>query len=80
MSYLVFKANPLVSLLFTFVTNYSYTVLFSTSLLSALLSLLKSTGTRFYLSTSIFKLAKSDVGDNVDVSTAVAIFNSAVLA
>ena len=79
MSYLVFKGNPLVPLLFTFVANYSYTVLSSTSLLSTLLSLLKSTGTRFYWSTSIFKLAKPDVADNVDVSTAVAIFNSAVL-
>ena len=83
-SYLVFKTNPLVSILFTFGTNLSYTIFFTTSLLTTLLSLLKSTGTVFHLSTSIlsisaFKLAKSDFAANVDVSTPVAFFKPALL-
>ena len=53
MSCLVFKTNLLVSILFTFATNLSYTVLLTTSLLATLLSLLKLTGTVFNLSTSI---------------------------
>ena len=54
-SYLVFRTNPLVSILFTFATNLSYRTLS--------LSLLKSTGTgtnfsMSNLSTSVFRLAK----------------------
>ena len=63
MSYLVFKTNPLVSILFTLATNLSYTVFLTTSFFTASLSLLKSTGTGINssisnLSTSVFKLAK----------------------
>ena len=53
MSRLVFKTNLLVSILFTFATNLSYTVLLTTSLVATLLSLIKLTGTVFNLSTSI---------------------------
>ena len=50
-----------------------------------MLSLLKSTGTVFNLSTSIlstsaFKLAKSDFAANLEVSTPVAFFKSAFVA
>ena len=62
-SYLVLKANTLVSTLFTLVTNLSYTVFLITSFFTISLSLLKSTGTGTNLlksnsSTSVFKLAK----------------------
>ena len=85
MLYLVLKTDPLVSILFTFVTNLSYTVFLTTSFLTTLLSLLKSTGTDFHLSiyilsTSAFRIGKSDFAANLDVSTAVAIFNSAFVA
>ena len=43
--YLVFKTNPLVSILFTFATNSSYSVFLTTSFVTASLSLFKSTGT-----------------------------------
>ena len=52
-SYLVFKTNPLVSILFTFATNLSYAVFLTASLFTAVLSLLKSAGTGFNFSTSI---------------------------
>ena len=63
-SFLVFKTNRLVSKLFTLASNLSYTV-FLTTFFTTSLSLLKSTGTVFNLSTSIlftsvFKLAKFD--------------------
>ena len=44
-SCLVFKTNPLVSMLFTFATNLSYKVFLTTSFFTASLRLLKSTGT-----------------------------------
>ena len=44
-SYLVFKTNPLMSILFTFATSLSYTDLLTTSFFTTSLSLLKSTGT-----------------------------------
>ena len=64
-SYLIFKTNPLVSILFTFATNLSYTVFLTTSFFTTSLSLLKSTGTgtnlsRSNLHTLAFKLTKSD--------------------
>ena len=63
---------------FTLVTNLSYTV-FLTSLSTTLLRLNKSKGTVFnlsisILSTSAFKLAKSDFAAKLDVSTPVAFF------
>ena len=63
---------------FTLVTNLSYTV-FLTSLSTTLLRLNKSKGTVFnlsisILSTSAFKLAKSDFAVKLDVSTPVAFF------
>ena len=66
MSYSVFKTNPLVSILFTLVTNLSYAVFLTTSFFTTSLSLLKSTGTGTNLSisnlsTSVFKLAKFDL-------------------
>ena len=65
MSYLILKTDPVVSILFTFVTNLSYTSFLTASFYITLLSLLKSTETVFNLSTSIlstsvFKLAKFD--------------------
>ena len=80
MSYLVFKTNRLVSILFTWAANLSYTVFLTNSLFTTLLSLLKSTGTVFNLSTSIlsisaFRLAKSDFDAKLDLSTPVALLN-----
>ena len=78
LSYLVLKTNPLVSI-FTFEANLPYTVFLTTSLFTTLLSLLKSTGTVFYLSTSILSiqlldLAKSDFAAKLEVSTPFAFF------
>ena len=44
-SYLVFKTNPLVSILSTLVTNLLYTSFLTTSFYTTSLNLLKSTGT-----------------------------------
>ena len=71
-SYLVFKTNPLLSIVFTFATNLSYAIFLTTSLFTTLISLLKSTGAVFTLpvsifSTSGFKLAKSNFADRLDV-------------
>ena len=46
-SYLVFKTNPLVSILVNLATNLPYAVVSTTLLLNALFTLLKSTGTVF---------------------------------
>ena len=64
-SYVVFKTNPVVSMLFTLETNLSYTVSLITSFFTTLLSLAKSLGTGVILSisnlsTSVFRLAKFD--------------------
>ena len=85
MSFLVYKTNLLVSILFTLVTSLSYTGFLATSLFTTLLSLLKSTGTVYNLRTSIrsssdFKLAKSDFAANLDVSIPVTFFNSVFVA
>ena len=68
-SYLVFKRNPLVSILFTLLTNLLYSVFLITSFFTTLDNLLKSTGTVFSLSvsnvsTSVFKLAKFVFNEN----------------
>ena len=70
-SYLVFKTNPLASILFTLTTNLSYTVFLTTLLLTTLLSLIKSIEALFDLSTSIlpisaFKPAKSNFATNLE--------------
>ena len=72
-SYLVFKTNPLVSILFTLAANLSYTVFLATFFTTSL-SLLKSTGTGINLSisnlsTSVFKLAKFDFCAKLEAST-----------
>ena len=82
MSYLVFKTNPLVSTIFTLVTNLSYTVFLTLSFFTTSLSLLKSTGTGINSSisnssTSAFKLAKSDFAASLVVAIHVACFKSA---
>ena len=82
-SYFVFKANPLVLILFI-ATNLSHTVFLTKLLFTTLLNLLKSTGTVFnlvtsILSTSAFKLAKSDFASNLDVITPVSFFKSVLL-
>ena len=69
-SYLVFKANLLVSILFTLATNLSYTALLTTSFFTTSLRLLKLTGTGTNLSisslkTEVFKLAKFDFNANL---------------
>ena len=69
-SYLVFKANLLVSILFTLATNLSYTALLTTSFFTTSLRLLKLTGTGTNLSisslkTSVFKLSKFDFNANL---------------
>ena len=72
--YLVFKTNPLVSILFTLVTNLSCTVFLTTSFFTTLISLLKSIGTVTdvsisNLSASVFKLAKFDFSAKLEVTT-----------
>ena len=68
-TYLVFKRNPLVSILFTWLTNFLYSVFLITPFFTTLDNLLKSTGTIFSLSvsnisTSVFKLAKFVFNEN----------------
>ena len=79
-SYLVFKTNPLLSILFTFATNLSYKVFLTTSFLTASLGLLKSTGIGINLSisnlsTSVYRLAKFYFSEKLDVSIPVAFLN-----
>ena len=62
-SYLVFKTNPLVSMLFTLATNLSHVIFLTGSFFTTSLCLIKSTGAGANLSisnlsTSAFKLAK----------------------
>ena len=69
-------------MLYTFVTNLSYTIFLTT--FTTLPSLFKSTGTVFSLSTSIlsmsaFKLAKSDFAANLEVSITAAFLNQLLL-
>ena len=74
MSYLAFKTNPTVSILFTLATNLSNAVFLGTSFFTTSLSLLKSTrtGTNLSisnLSTLVFRLAKFDFSAKFEVST-----------
>ena len=64
-SYLVLETKFVLSILFTLLTNLSYSVFFTTSFLTTLLSLAKSIGTDYSLSisslsTSVFRLTKFD--------------------
>ena len=64
-SYLILETKFVVSVPFTLATNLSCSVFFTTSFLTTLLNLARSTGTAFSLSipslsTSAFKLAKFD--------------------
>ena len=73
-SYWVFKTTPLVSILFTFTTNLSYTVFLTTLFFTTLINLLKPTGTGTNLSisnlsTSVFRLAKFVFSAKLEVST-----------
>ena len=81
MSYLVFQIKPLASISFTVATSSSCTVYLTTSLLTTLFGLLKSTATVFSFSISIsisaFSLAKFDFNSRLDVSIPVAFFNLA---
>ena len=84
-SYLVFKTNPLLSILFTLATNLSYAVLLTTSFFTTSLSLFKSTGTSTNLlisslSTSVFKLAKSVFNAKREVSSCGMFLMSAFVA
>ena len=81
MSYLVFKTNPLISILFTSATNLSCKVFLTASVFTTSLSWLKSTGTGTNLSISnllisAFKLAKSDFASMLDLPVPVAFFES----
>ena len=71
---LIFKTNPLVSILSTLATNLSYTCYLTTSFFTTSLSLLKSTGTGTNLSisnlsTSVFKPAKFAFNAKLEVTT-----------
>ena len=66
-------------------TNLSYTVFLTTSFFTTSLSLVKSTGARTNLSisnlsTSAFKLTKSDFAANLNVSIPVAFLKSVFVA
>ena len=85
MSYLAFKTNPLVSILFNLAINLSYTVFLTTSFCTTSLSLFKSTRavtnlSISNLSTSVFKLAKFDFSANFEVSTCEIFLISAFVA
>ena len=73
-SYLVFKTNALVAILFALTTDLSYTVFLTTSFFTTSFSLLKPTGTDANLSISnlsisVFKQAKFDFNPKREVST-----------
>ena len=73
-SYLVFKTNLLVLILFTLATNLSYTVYLTTSFFTTSLSVPKSIGTGTNLSISNlsisdFKLSKFDFSTKLEVLT-----------
>ena len=73
------------SILFTLLTNLSYSVFLTTSLFTTLVNLLKSTGTVFSLSvsnllTSVFKLAKFVFNAKLEVSILVIFLMSAFVA
>ena len=83
-SYVVFKANPVVSILSAFVTNLFYSAFLTTSFLTTLLSFTKSLGTAVNLSisnlsTSVFKLAKFEFTAKLLKSTCVTFLNQFLL-
>ena len=84
-SYLVFKTNVLVSILFTLATNLSYAFFLTTWFFTTLLRLLKSIGTGTNLlisnlSTAVFKLAKFDFNAKPEVSISVILLISVSVA
>ena len=84
-SYVVFKTNFVVSMLPTFVTNFSYKIFLTTSFFTTVLSLAKSLGTGPNLSisnrsTSVFRLAKFDFSAKLLTSTYDIFFKSVLVA
>ena len=82
---LSFNTKSLVSILFTFVTNLSYTIFLTTPFFTTSLSLLKSevNGANLSmsnLSTSVFKLDKFAYSAKREVSTCVKFFKSVFVA
>ena len=80
-SYLVFKTKFVVSKLSTFVFKLLYSVFLTTSFLTTLINLAKSTGTVFNLPTSIlptsvFRLARFVFDAKLLTSTCVTFFRS----
>ena len=85
MSYLVFKANLVVSILSIFPTKLLYSVFLTTSFLTTLLNLAKSSGTGVNLamsnlSTPVFKLAKFVFDPELLTSTCVTFLKSGFVA
>ena len=83
--YLVFKTNLLVSILFTFAANLSYTGFLTTLFLRTSLNLLKSTASganlpMSNLSTAVFRLAKFVFSAKLEVSTCVTFLRSVFVA
>ena len=84
-SYLVFKTNVLVSILFTLATNLSYAFFLTAWFFTTSLRLLKSIGTGTNLlisnlSTAVFKLAKFDFNAKLEVSISVILLISVSVA
>ena len=82
-SFVVFKKNPVVSMLFTLETNLLYSVFLTASFLPHYLA--KSLGTDVNLSisslsTSVFRLAKSDFSAKLLTSTCDIFFKSVFVA
>ena len=80
----MFKARSLVSVLFTFAANFSYTIFLTASFLTTSLNLLKSTetGTNLSmsdLSTSVFRIAKFLFNAKLEVSVCVTLFDQFLL-
>ena len=76
-SYLIFKTNPLVSILFTFETNLSYTVFLTTLLFTTFLAYLNQQEQSLIFPASIlcisaFEPAKSGFTANLHVSSPAA--------
>ena len=85
MSYVVFKTNPVVSMLSTFAINLFYLVFLATSFFTTLLNLAKSLETAVSfamsnLSTSVFKLARFVFDVKLLTSTCVTFFRSVFVA
>ena len=79
-SYVDFITNPVVSILFTFVTNLLHSVFLTTSFFTTLLNLAKSSGTGVHfamtnLSYSVFKLARFVFDAKLLTSTCVTFLN-----